>query len=99
MVKHPIEIQHKSVSERHELRHGLGLMALETQCPWLEFDCRQADCGICVVKVIDGAQHLSPPSARESDYLQAMGAASNERLACQCRVFGPVQLLIDDYSI
>jgi ferredoxin len=80
------------------LRRGLGLQALESRWPDLEFDCRQADCGICIIRVRQGLDQLSPPTKREADFLQAMRAESDERLACQCRVFGDVELSIDPYD-
>lgn len=95
---HPITIQHKGQEKALALRHGLGLQAVERDCEWLEFDCRKADCGICVVRVKEGSEHLSPPTPAEADFLKAMHASADERLACQCRVFGPLRLEIDDYT-
>lgn len=97
VASHPITIHHKGQKASLTLRHGLGLQVLEKQCPWLEFDCRKADCGICVVHVKEGAEHLSPPTPAEADFLKAMRASADERLACQCRVFGPLVLEIDAY--
>lgn len=94
---HPITIHHKDQTKVIALRHGLGLQALEKQCDWLEFDCRKADCGICIVHVKQGAENLSSPTVAEADFLKAMHAAPDERLACQCRAFGPVTLEIDEY--
>jgi ferredoxin len=94
---HPITIHHKGQTKVVPLRHGLGLQALGTHCEWLEFDCRKADCGICIMHVKGGAENLSPPTLPEKDFLKAMQAAPDERLACQCRVFGPLTLEIDDY--
>ena len=98
MIKSIVKILHRGEEKHYELRSGLGLQALEPHCSWLEFDCRKADCGICIVRVLEGQDQLSIPTAVEKDFLDAMHAASNERLACQCRVFGAVKLQIDDYS-
>ena len=78
------------------LRPGLGLMALAAleKAP-LEFDCREADCGICIVRVVSGADQLTAPTVREADFLRAMHADPDERLACQCRVKGDVALNIE----
>jgi ferredoxin len=95
---HPIMIHHKGHTKVIPLRHGLGLQVLGKDCEWLEFDCRKADCGICIVRVQEGAGNLSAPTVAEADFLKAMQAAPNERLACQCRAFGPVTLEIDDYT-
>lgn len=98
MEKHKVQISHKGETLEFGLRHGLGLQALESSCPWLEFDCRKADCGICIVRVREGAAQLSSQTPAEKDFLRAMHAQDNERLACQCRVFGSVELEIDDYA-
>jgi ferredoxin len=44
------------------------------------------------VEVLEGIDHLSPPSDREKQTLAAVGAPDNYRLACQCQVLGDVQL-------
>jgi ferredoxin len=95
---HPITLRFKEHTKVVPLRHGLGLQVLGKDCPWLEFDCRKADCGICIVRVKEGAENLSPPTTAEADFLKAMHAAPDERLACQCRAFGPLTLEIDDYT-
>lgn len=50
-----------------------------------------AVCGKCVLKVIEGAENLSPPTPdelflREKDGLPSEGV----RVSCQCRVLGDV---------
>jgi ferredoxin len=47
-------------------------------------------CGRCVVRVIEGASHLSPPTTIESRVGVQRGLASDERLACQAVVGGDV---------
>jgi len=87
--KNIITIKYKSKSTQHPLRSGLGLQALAAQVETpLEFDCRKSDCGICIVSVIEGAEFLSPPTDSEKDFLKAMHADANERLACQFRITG-----------
>ena len=80
-----------------EARKGLGLQAIcaQTGTP-IEFDCREADCGICIVRVRQGLENLSPPTFAERDFLKAMHAEPDERLACQTRVFGDVELEVED---
>jgi ferredoxin len=80
----------------HTLRKGMGLQALKPLPEGLEFDCRKADCGICIIRVRQGGEALSPPGPEEADFLRAMRADALERLACQCRVFGNVTFEIDD---
>lgn len=79
------------------LREGLGLQALavrEKTTP-LEFDCAKADCGICIVRVMAGGENLSPKTVAEADFLRAMHADPDERLACQCRVLGDVSIKVE----
>lgn len=56
------------------------------------FGCRDGACGACMVKVIEGADHLSPMQDNEKDFLETMAARPDERLACQCKVYGDVVL-------
>ena len=93
-----VTIIHKQETGTHELRKGLGFQALAAQgsAP-IEFDCRAADCGICIVRVIDGADHLSEPTTAERDFLKAMRADPDERLACQCRIMGDISVVIDSF--
>ena len=92
-----VTIQKDGVPDMHEsLRRGLGLQALAVskKIP-IEFDCRQADCGICIVRVVSGQAHLSAPTEREADFLKAMRADSEERLSCQCRVNGDITVRVE----
>lgn len=99
MAEVPVTIIFKGKRESYSLRKGLGLQALHTKYPTpLEFDCREADCGICICRIAEGAENLSPMTEREKDFLQAMHAAPDERLACQTRVMGPCTILVDDFS-
>ena len=88
-------INNKDIAEEYLLRKGSGLAALKAHKSNLEFDCLKADCGICVVRVKSGMESLSEATAAESDFLKAMRAESDERLACQCRVFGHVTLKLE----
>ena len=60
------------------------------------FGCRDGACGACMVRVLDGADHLSPMKDDEKDFLETMAAEPNERLACQCKVFGDVTLEVSE---
>lgn len=82
----------KDVLNTFELRQGSGLAALKAKKSSIEFDCLDADCGICVVRVLKHPEHLSPTELKERDFLAAMGADADERLACQCRILGDVTL-------
>jgi NADPH-dependent 2,4-dienoyl-CoA reductase/sulfur reductase-like enzyme/ferredoxin len=52
--------------------------------------CAAGDCCGDLVRVLKGAEHLSPPGQEERSTLVRIGAAPDERLACRARVLGPV---------
>lgn len=60
------------------------------------FGCRDGACGACMVRVLEGAENLSPMKDDEKDFLETMAAEANERLACQCKVFGDVTLEVSE---
>lgn len=93
-----VRIKSGQRDQTYSLRAGLGLQALNLESGTsLEFDCRKADCGICILRVLEGHEHLSEKTASEADFLQAMHADENERLGCQCRVFGDVVIEVDEF--
>lgn len=47
-------------------------------------------CGFCRVRVIDGAENLSPIARAEREILKGLHADAGERLACCAKVHGPV---------
>ena len=67
--------------------------AAELQLAGLTFGCRQGMCGICVIEVLDGAERMSRPDQRESDFLEFLGhEPGRNRLACQCRLRGDITI-------
>lgn len=50
-------------------------------------------CSTCRVRVIQGAEHLSPPSLDEKRVLDRIGSPPQIRLACQTRPLGDVSVL------
>lgn len=83
----------EGVESIYWVRKGLGMeaVALKFKLP-LEFDCRKADCGICIFSC--NQDGLSPANEREREYLSALKALPNERLACQSRVFADTDIEI-----
>ena len=80
-----------------QVRSGLGFQALAARhadTP-LEFGCRNADCGVCIFRVVRGMENLAPRNTKEQDFLQAMQADPDERLGCQSRIMGDVEIYID----
>ncbi len=52
----------------------------------------KALCGTCRVRVVSGGAALSPVGDRERIRLAAVGAAADERLACQAHAFRDVEI-------
>ena len=96
MKKNKITISYNGESSTHTLRNGLSFQALcaKEKTP-IEYDCRDSDCGICIFRVVEGIENLSAPKEKERDYLKAMHADEDERLACQCRVLGDVSIAVE----
>jgi 2Fe-2S ferredoxin len=49
-------------------------------------------CARCRVRVVSGAEQLSPPTSIETRTAEARGFAEDERLACQAVVIGDVSV-------
>lgn len=52
----------------------------------IAFGCRSADCGLCRVEVVRGAEWLAPAGPSERDVLRRLGDRPRLRLACQVAV-------------
>ncbi len=52
------------------------------------YGCREGDCGTCLMKVVQGMENLSEPSAVEAKVLREHFAGPDARLACQAQVLG-----------
>ena len=51
-------------------------------------------CARCLITVLEGAPHLTPVRRHESRTLVRQGAASGQRLSCQCRVADPDEAIL-----
>ena len=60
------------------------------------FGCRDGACGACMIKVIEGAENISPMEDHERDFLETMAAEPDERLACQCKVKGDIKIEVSE---
>jgi 2Fe-2S ferredoxin len=49
-------------------------------------------CGKCVVSVVEGAAHLTPPTDLERKLMEKYHYAEPQRISCQCDVQGDVEL-------
>ncbi len=54
------------------------------------YGCREGDCGTCLMKVVEGMENLTEPSALETKVLKEHFAGKDTRLACQAQVLGDV---------
>ncbi|TXH28871.1 MAG: 2Fe-2S iron-sulfur cluster binding domain-containing protein [Elusimicrobia bacterium] len=66
------------------------LEAIEGAGLKINFGCRAGVCGADAVAVCSGGKHLSPAGDDELATLRRMGLEGKARLACMCRVSGPV---------
>ncbi|MBL4891244.1 MAG: adenylate/guanylate cyclase domain-containing protein [Rhizobiaceae bacterium] len=57
----------------------------------------RARCSTCRTLILNGSEHLSPPTDAEAELLTKLKADSNIRLACQAKVLGDIEIrpLID----
>jgi nitrite reductase (NADH) large subunit len=70
---------------------GVTLLELaEANGLQIEAGCRMGVCGADPVAIVDGMDNLSGISDDEQATLERLGLASNTRMACCCRVKGPV---------
>ncbi|WP_194962938.1 2Fe-2S iron-sulfur cluster-binding protein [Streptomyces sp. NRRL B-1677] len=60
------------------------------------FGCRAARCGACMIKVISGADNLTPAGPGERAVLDILALSPDCRLACQTTVLGTVTIDVAD---
>ncbi|MFI6094960.1 2Fe-2S iron-sulfur cluster-binding protein [Lentzea sp. NPDC051213] len=60
------------------------------------FGCRAARCGACMIKVMSGADNLSPAEPDERAVLDVLAMSPDCRLACQTTVHGAVTIEVAD---
>ncbi|PLX46068.1 MAG: ferredoxin [Hyphomicrobiales bacterium] len=58
------------------------------------YGCREGDCGTCLMTVVEGAEHLSEPTALEDRVLKENMAGKNMRCACQAQVADEGEIVI-----
>jgi ferredoxin len=88
------------VARTHRRDHILGgggtLLAqcLEAGLPVASACSGRGACGKCVITVLQGAEVLGWPTAREAEVLARNGADPSQRLSCQCEPTDAADLLI-----
>jgi ferredoxin len=58
----------------------------------LMFGCQDGNCGTCLIGVVGNPEGLSTMEEAEKEFLDALGAREEERLACQCKVLADVAI-------
>ncbi len=80
-----------------DVQAGLPLIDMcEDHDTSILFGCRDGACGACMVRILKGAEFVSKMEDSEKDFLETMAAEDNERLACQCKVYGDVVLEVSE---
>jgi nitrite reductase (NADH) large subunit len=74
------------------------LDAIESAGLKINYGCRAGLCGADAVVVCEGGKHLSPAGDDELATLRRLGLEGKARLACMCRVSGPVVIDRDPTS-
>jgi ferredoxin, 2Fe-2S len=78
----------------YDVRDGSTLFraVLRARLP-LARSCRgDAVCAACKVRIVDGAEHVAPPTKAEAALTEREPLRAGERYACQARVYGPVTI-------
>ena len=58
----------------------------------ITFGCGSGSCGTCRVRVVEGQENCSEPGREEKDFLRALEAPADHRLACQVCVNGDLEI-------
>lgn len=84
----------------HEVDYGELLQELaERANADILFGCFSARCCVCLVRVLAGKSGLSEMLDLERDTLESIGAAPDERLACQCKIVGPLSIMTQKRAV
>jgi ferredoxin len=54
----------------------------------ITYECREGECGTCMMRIVSGMENMSERSVLEDKVLQENMAGRNNRLACQAQVLG-----------
>ncbi len=77
-----------------EMGHTLLEIAENNNQP-IEAGCRMGICGADPVLIMGGMENLAPAGKDERNTLERLGLGPNCRMACMCRVKGPVTASLD----
>ena len=83
----------KSDNKTAQVNNGDKLIDVaQQQSASIPFGCKNGICGTCIVKVTKGIENISPMEEKEKNTLAMFGAGAQNRLACQCKVQGDVEI-------
>jgi NADPH-dependent 2,4-dienoyl-CoA reductase/sulfur reductase-like enzyme/ferredoxin len=64
----------------------------------IEAGCRMGVCGADPVRIVSGMENLAPVGSDERSTLERLGLGETCRMACMCRIQGPVTVALDARS-
>ncbi|MBI4913116.1 MAG: (2Fe-2S)-binding protein [Acidobacteria bacterium] len=89
----PVQVHFELEDLLVEAPEGTSLQAIvEASGADVTFGCRNGSCGTCRIRVLRGLEHCSEAGPEERDFLAALGAPPDHRLACQVRLLGDVDI-------
>lgn len=65
---------------------------------WMHACGGKGRCTTCKLKILEGAEHFSPPTEAEQRYAQEGALLPGERLSCQVRIHGDVVIAVPEES-
>lgn len=93
MPKVHITTDHKTI----EMKEGQALIDMcEEHDTSILFGCRDGACGACMIKILKGSENISKMEDSERDFLETMAAEETERLGCQCKVYGDIEIEVSE---
>ena len=91
----PAKVKYKGIPEEiHIPKTGKSLLqiSLDHKIPHLHECGGQGKCSTCRVRVHHGHKNLNPPTSLEKEMMEQRRWEPGVRLACQCRVYGDVEV-------
>lgn len=70
---------------------------VEPLADMIPFGCGAGHCMICAIRILEGHQHLNPPTEKEQYTLRPDELKAHIRLACQLNAQSPCQLTFELY--
>lgn len=86
------EITFKKENITQDVRSGSDFLHVHMQHPALplKFGCKQGDCGICTIHILEGMENLTKITKEEINMRAKGKLPQGCRLACQCAINGDI---------